>query len=347
MSYKQHGSWARVIAFLIAICFAGFAVAKTGAKQDPASPQSASPQKQDQTKKAAPAKQKTNTEPDNTSQQLAEHAYTADASQYVGSDTCVTCHEDVGKTFNEGPHWKTLKDKHGPQWQGCEACHGPGKEHAESADPSKIIRFPGLSREESSKRCMQCHEFGQEHANFMRSEHLKNNVGCVDCHSIHHPRIQRQLLVAAQPQLCYSCHLDVKPQFARPFHHKVNEGLITCSNCHSPHGGFLTRQLRATAAQDILCFNCHTDKAGPFAFEHAPVKTEGCVACHMPHGSSNPRLLRRANVNLLCLECHTLSVDTPAPGIPTFHNQAQKYQACTMCHVAIHGSNTDHFFFKP
>jgi len=270
-----------------------------------------------------------------------------DPSQYVGAETCATCHEDVAQGYEKGPHWKTTLNHQGPQWQGCEACHGPGKAHAESADPDKIIRFPGLSREESSKRCLKCHEFGQEHANFLRSEHVKNNVGCIDCHSIHAPKIQEKLLKAPQPQLCYSCHKDVRPEFSKPFHHKVNEGLINCSNCHNQHGGFLTRQLRTTAAQDQVCFNCHTDKAGPFAFEHAPAKTEGCVACHSPHGSSNPRLLRRSNVNLLCLECHTFTVDSAAPAIPSFHNQAQKYQACTMCHAAIHGSNSDHFFFKP
>ena len=182
---------------------------------------------------------------------------------------------------------------------------------------------------------------------FCALEHIKNNVGCVDCHSIHAPKVQARLLKVQEPQLCYSCHLDVKPDFSKPFHHKVNEGFLTCSNCHNPHGGFLTHQLRSTNAQDQLCFNCHTDKAGPFAFEHAPVKTEGCVACHAPHGSSNPRLLRRSQVNLLCLECHTFTVDSVAPAIPSFHNQAQKYQACTMCHTSIHGSNSDHFFFKP
>ncbi|HEX2327271.1 MAG TPA: DmsE family decaheme c-type cytochrome [Candidatus Angelobacter sp.] len=307
--------------------------------------QSSNAQPSDKSKKKS--KNKSSEAADPTSETLARSADQADASQYVGSDTCRTCHEDIAKTFDQGPHWKTVNDKHGPRWQGCEACHGPGKAHAESTDPTKIIRFAGLSRETASQRCMACHQFGQEHANFMRSEHLKNNVGCTDCHSVHHPQEVRQLLTKAQPQLCYSCHLEVKPEFSRPFHHKVNEGLLVCSNCHNPHGGFLTHQLRATAAQDQLCFNCHTDKAGPFGFEHAPVKTEGCVACHMPHGSANPRLLRRANINLLCLECHTLTIDQAAPGIPSFHNQAQKYQACTMCHVAIHGSNTDHFFFKP
>jgi hypothetical protein len=57
-------------------------------------------------------------------------------------------------------------------------------------------------------------------------------------------------------------------------------------------------------------------------------------------------LLKRAQVNLLCLECHTLTIDSAAPGTPSFHNQAQKYQACTMCHTQIHGSNFDKTFFK-
>jgi DmsE family decaheme c-type cytochrome len=92
---------------------------------------------------------------------------------------------------------------------------------------------------------------------------------------------------------------------------------------------------------------CHTDKAGPFVFEHQAVKIEGCVSCHTPHGSSNPRLLKRSQVNLLCLECHSLTVDAGAPAVPTFHKQDQKYQACTLCHVAIHGSNSSNVFFKP
>jgi DmsE family decaheme c-type cytochrome len=285
----------------------------------------------------------------NKAPQTAPASYRpADPNLYVGSEVCAACHDPETKSFNHGPHWVTEQDKRGPQWQGCEACHGPGKAHVEGGgDVSKIIRFPQLSAVDASRRCLDCHEFREEHSNFLRSEHLKNNVGCTDCHSVHAPKTERLLLRAPQPQLCYGCHLEVKPDFSRPVHHRVNEGLLVCSNCHNQHGGFLTRQLRSTAAQDQVCFTCHTDKAGPFAFEHAPVKTEGCVVCHFPHGSSNPRLLRRSNINLLCLECHTLTVDSAAPAIPTFHNQAQKYQACTLCHVAIHGSNSDHFFFKP
>lgn len=118
--------------------------------------------------------------------------------------------------------------------------------------------------------------------------------------------------------------------------------------CDAPTAttSFLVKQVRATANQDQVCFKCHADKAGPFAFEHEPVKTEGCSACHQPHGSTNPRLLRRTQVSLLCLECHTFTQDSSAPVMPSFHNQSQKYQACTLCHLTVHGSNTDRFFFK-
>src|SRR5438270_2749673 len=271
-----------------------------------------------------------------------------DRSLYVGSDTCKTCHEEEFRSFDRGPHWKTeLMKNRGPEWQGCEACHGPGKEHVDSGgDVSKIISFKKLSAAEGSRRCHDCHEFGAEHSNFPRSQHLLNNVGCTDCHSAHKAHVQQALLKQSQPQLCYGCHLEIKPEFSKPVHHRVNEGLMACSNCHNPHGGFLTRQLRSTAAQDQVCFGCHTDKAGPFVFEHSPVKTEGCVSCHTPHGSSNPRLLKRSQVNLLCLECHTLTIDSAAPGALSFHNQAQKYQSCTLCHVAVHGSNSDRDFFK-
>jgi DmsE family decaheme c-type cytochrome len=172
-------------------------------------------------------------------------------------------------------------------------------------------------------------------------------VGCTDCHDPHHAKEKDFLLKDKQPTLCYGCHLDKDQQFNRPFHHRVNEGLVKCTDCHNPHGGFLKRQLRATASQDQVCFKCHTDKAGPFVYEHKSVKVEGCAACHTPHGSSNPRLLIRAQVNLLCLECHAFSADAGPAATPTFHNQAQKYQACTMCHSAIHGSNSSSVFFTP
>ncbi len=282
------------------------------------------------------------------------------ASEYVGPETCKSCHEQVYKQWETTPHWKTtLESREGPSHQGCEACHGPGKAHADAmgeaaGDPAKIeaakklmFNFKGMPAADTSKRCLGCHVYDEEHSNFARQSHNINNVSCIDCHDVHHPK-QRQYLLAkaSQPLLCFSCHQDISVEFTKPYRHRVLEGLVKCTDCHNQHGGFLPNQLRATAGQDAVCFKCHIDKFGPFVHEHAPVKTEGCVVCHTPHGSTNPRLLRRSQINLLCLECHTLTIDSGAPGIPSFHNQSVKYQACTMCHTAIHGSNFDAFFFK-
>lgn len=285
-------------------------------------------------------------------QEKAAAAPAAD-SDYVGAETCKTCHEDMPtkgfyKTFENSRHFVTSLDKKkGAEWHGCEACHGPGKAHVEGGgDKTKIFTFKEVSAKDISNRCLKCHQYGEEHANFSRSAHLQNDVSCIDCHSPHHPKETQYLLRMPQPQLCYGCHIEVKQQFARTFRHRVNEGLLKCTDCHNQHGGFLNTQLRATVTQDQVCFKCHTDKAGPFTYEHEPVKGEGCVTCHTPHGSSNPRLLTRASVNVLCLECHTFTVDSAAPAAPSFHNQAQKYQACTLCHTQIHGSNIDHDFFK-
>ena len=266
---------------------------------------------------------------------------------YVGAEACKICHEDLFEGFEKSPHFKTTLDKRGgASHQGCEGCHGPGAAHADDpGDMKKIFSFKTASAKTISERCMTCHASGKEQMDFNRSVHIKNNVSCLDCHSSHHSKDSEFLLVKKEPELCYSCHAQQKPQFAMPFHHRVNEGLVKCDDCHNPHGTVKANQIRTSAAQDAVCFTCHTDKRGPFVFEHEAVKIEGCAACHTPHGSPNVHMLKTSNVNLLCLSCHTTSFAN-APGAPSFHNQAAQYQACTLCHSQIHGSNFDHTFIK-
>lgn len=268
---------------------------------------------------------------------------TAGAS-YVGADTCKTCHEDIyNKSFANTKHAALLKEgKHG-----CEDCHGPGSLHVEGGgDSTKIISFKSLSPRQVADRCMSCHQANLENAHFGSSVHLQAGVSCLSCHSPHHATTPTLLLLKSEPQLCYSCHAQQKAEFARPFKHRVDVGLVQCSDCHNPHGTLAQKQLRASAGGFDVCTKCHTEKSGPFVFEHVPVKAEGCTSCHTPHGSVNPRLLRVANVNMLCLQCHSPIAGRDIPQIPSFHNQNAKYQACTMCHTQIHGSNFDEFFFK-
>jgi DmsE family decaheme c-type cytochrome len=271
-----------------------------------------------------------------------------DQSKYVGADTCKTCHEEIYKSFEKTPHWKTTYDtRRGAAYQGCEACHGPGADHVNGGgDKTKIFTFKGIAAEKINARCLGCHAGGPEHMNVLNSEHAKNDVSCISCHSPHHSTTREFLLAKSQPELCYSCHLQQRPQFEMPFHHRVNEGLIKCTDCHNPHGTVKPKQVRTSAAQDAVCFKCHTDKEGPFVYEHAPVKVDGCQSCHNVHGGPNAHMLKLSNVNLLCLQCHTTSSFSSAPGAPSFHNQASFFQACVLCHVAIHGSNFSSFFFK-
>jgi DmsE family decaheme c-type cytochrome len=269
------------------------------------------------------------------------------APEYAGADTCKTCHEEIFNGLQTTRHWNSvLKTKQGGEAHTCETCHGPGAAHAQDADPKKIFSFKTASSKEINERCLACHSSGKDHMNFSRSAHSQNNLSCLSCHSAHPSNKNQFLLIKAQPALCYSCHLNVKPQFNMPFHHRVEEGLIQCSDCHNSHGGFIGRQLRSAPARDSVCLTCHVDLKGPFVFEHQAVKTEGCVACHSPHGSPNPRLLKASNLNVLCLSCHTASTFSSASGTPDFHNQAAQYQACTICHVQIHGSNFDRHLLK-
>ena len=121
------------------------------------------------------------------------------------------------------------------------------------------------------------------------------------------------------------------------------------------HGGFELKQTRLAnfAASDAVCVKCHTDKTGPFVYEHGPVSVEGCTSCHIPHGTQNPKLLKRPAVFQLCVECHTNAhaivgdEEGGAPNTPSFHNlTTARYQNCTTCHVRIHGSNAHPFFFR-
>ncbi|MGB8802620.1 MAG: DmsE family decaheme c-type cytochrome [Candidatus Acidiferrales bacterium] len=277
----------------------------------------------------------------------APTAAAANPSEYAGAEACQACHADIYTGWEKSPHWKQTYKEGGIAKHGCEDCHGAAASHvADPTDTSKLFLFEKASAKEIDARCLGCHAGGTQHMNAINSEHARNEVSCVACHSPHHGKDSDFLLVKSQPELCYSCHLAKKAEFDMPFHHRVNEGLIQCTDCHNPHGTVKPKQVRTSSSQDAVCFTCHTDKQGPFVFEHQPVKVDGCQSCHLVHGGPNPHMLKLSNVNLLCLQCHTQSSFSGAPGAPSFHNQASFFQSCVLCHSQVHGSNFDPTFFK-
>jgi DmsE family decaheme c-type cytochrome len=286
----------------------------------------------------------------------------ASASVYVGSNVCRACHPDVWANFYKNPHYKSIASgKEAPERTGCEACHGPGKAHVDArGGKATIVAFSELQPKQVLDNCLRCHAETLSRANIRRSTHTLNDVVCSNCHSIHKSPVPKFLLAQRQADLCYGCHTDVRGQFAMPFKHRVNEGFMTCTDCHNPHGAFAPtwrmaarpRMMDQALGNEEPCLKCHSEKRGPFVYEHEPVRVEGCETCHYPHGSTNSRLLRRPVVFTLCLECHNGadSFGRQNTGILTLtssHNLADpRYQNCTVCHVRVHGSNADPLFMR-
>ena len=269
---------------------------------------------------------------------------TAITAQRVNADAaaCATCHKDVVKSFAGNPHYRPGLVHHGKATS-CETCHGSGKAHAQNGAVSLIFDPSLATAKEVDERCQQCH--GAKPSHFEHLVHGKGNVSCIRCHVIHAAGAPRYLLKINEPELCFQCHSEVKPQFSPPFHHKVQEGLINCTDCHDPHGALGENSLPSATWQFMVCTKCHVRVAGPFLYEHAVVKAEGCSACHFPHGGSNPGLLIEANVNTICLRCHLPSPNsaTAVSAVPE-HIQTTRSEPCTNCHVSIHGSNVSAVF---
>jgi len=293
----------------------------------------------------------------------------------VGNDRCRACHKAEVTEFDKTSHAR-LQNKVETVMT-CESCHGPGKAHVEGQEAArgdeaktlaanKLIFAYRANPRENSERCLGCHRSSKQQDSFLHSSHMASAVSCHDCHSSHlvnavkdpskgtAPAPQAQffqvpqradearwlagsLLKTSQPELCYGCHATVRTQFAQPVHHRVPEGLMKCTDCHSPHGTLNRSSL--VKAQSETCVQCHVEKRGPYVHEHPAAKVEGCIGCHSPHGSANRMLLVRREGRQLCLQCHTgFHQLTQAPhGRLGFQTSGE----CTRCHVAIHGSNFD------
>lgn len=257
--------------------------------------------------------------------------------------TCVSCHSDVVKGFANNPHAKPAAIPRGTD-ETCASCHGPGRAHLQSGCAKSDIFDPAeATAKQVADMCMGCH--AGAHAASERPSH--GNVSCIGCHSIHAARAPVHMLKVPETQLCYQCHADIKPEFSMPFRHKVEEGLIMCTDCHDPHNTSMERLPRPSTRQNTACTTCHTETAGPFVYDHAAVKAEGCTACHVAHGGSNPHLLNRAKVDTICQQCHLPSLTSIAGlSLESAHNSTTQSKSCTDCHTDIHGSNVSPEFLR-
>jgi DmsE family decaheme c-type cytochrome len=290
---------------------------------------------------SAAAKAAAATKPDSPSKAATAQTRDTAPGDLVGAEICASCHEAEAKGFGSNPHSK-LALEHGKTGATCESCHGAGKAHVEGGgDVSKIFNPGKAPAKEVDKTCLGCH--AGAHPDFERSPHAKADVSCLGCHDIHKSEGAEHLLKASQPTLCFQCHTDEKAQFDMPFHHKVNEGLVKCSDCHDVHGTFEKSNLRSRNDSNLICTKCHAEMRGPFVYEHTPVKGEGCMGCHTPHGSQNARMLNMPNINTLCNQCHS---PVAAGTVHGMNAGSSELTPCTDCHTFIHGSNMNAAFIR-
>lgn len=271
------------------------------------------------------------------------------APEPVNNEDCALCHEDLAKAFGSNPHAVLEKSSKFNLKNSCEQCHGNGQAHVSGGgDKTQIISFKGNTAKAYNKQCLACHQKYYELTGFNGSLHAKAGLACSDCHSVHNSASFTRLLKQSPNPLCSSCHVQRKADFSRPFHHRVPENAMRCTDCHQPHGGLDPKQIRTTSSGEAPCLRCHSEKSGPFVFEHAPLRIRDCQACHEPHGSNYSKMLIRPNVRSVCLECHSQSTGSVlATQPPSLHDlRSPRFQNCTTCHMKIHGSNASPLFFR-
>jgi len=121
----------------------------------------------------------------------------------------------------------------------------------------------------------------------------------------------------------------------------LRQGKMDCVTCHNPHGSTNVKALKVGTWVNESCLSCHTEKRGPFLWEHAAGR-ESCSSCHDPHGSNHDRMLI-AKMPMLCQRCH---IGSRHPS--TIYDSAQLAnrsnrlvsRSCVNCHQQIHGSNS-------
>lgn len=225
---------------------------------------------------------------------FAEEKIEPTKAEYVGIETCASCHNDIAKSHQHSSHARIVGE--GPEGMdiSCESCHGPGSLHVEAGGGRNIGNLIIPSKDPST--CFSCHtDKKMEFALQYHHPVPEGRMSCADCHSAHGekptPRSARD-----QNELCLKCHQQIKGPWV--FEHlAMRDGCLTC---HAPHGSITTRLL--TERNFNSCLKCHYSasqfqRIGHYAHRRATnvstMEGANCTGCHRSiHGSNFSKELR-------------------------------------------------------
>jgi DmsE family decaheme c-type cytochrome len=259
------------------------------------------------------------------------------------SATCLECHDDVAATLMNTPHeLRQASEASASIGVGCVDCHKGWQEHINDPNRDNIEKPSELSLTEQGEVCGSCHLTTHQSAMVTTDPHMKADLSCTSCHSVHGNR-NNYLVKEDLNNFCVSCHEATAAEFSRRSAHPIESGNIRCVDCHDL-STITNREFNV--GFDWTCQSCHEDKAGPFPYEHPVVYShlvEGgtCMECHEPHGSVNDRLLKQTG-RALCLQCHSVP-----QGHQVMHSGLGSKYDCVQCHDEIHGSFSNRILLDP
>lgn len=261
------------------------------------------------------------------------------AADIDAGDMCVDCHEEYATGLKGTAHaLAVLPHK---LEMSCISCHSNAAAHVEDPKIENIGNPASMEKGGVLEVCTQCHQPHLELDNIGFDPHINEGLSCVSCHSVH--KGLGGLLLDDKTEFCSHCHTAVMNQFIKTSNHPLTDNAVSCISCHDFIGKLEPAYAHGNSAN---CASCHPMEGGPFLYEHEATSSfstegEGCMACHMPHGSPNERLLTRPG-NMLCRQCHGI----PA-GHVTAHNQEGITFDCMECHSEMHGSNDNKGLLDP
>ncbi len=144
--------------------------------------------------------------------------------------------------------------------------------------------------------------------------------------------LQAQSVKVNEPEVCFTCHEDVKDEHAKKSQHTAFAG-GKCSDCHNPHASRHATLLNDDVGK--LCMSCHEDLKGlnELAGKHQPVANGECLSCHDPHASDFGGQLIQSQ-GALCQSCHPAVTEWLK--LPNTHAPVSS-KNCVKCHDP-HGS---------